>query len=446
MDGGLIQGLSEEESLKDGKPTTDPTQVDARSRNRWRLAALIGLLVITGAIVGVPRWRSLQQEQNQPLLSTAISVKTIAVEMVQSYTVTRSYTGDVTATRSSELGFERSGTLIWVGVDQGDRVQVGDAIARLDTQNQVAQLNQLRAQKAQATAVLQELRNGPRAEVIAAARSQVNDLQNQVALETLRRDRREYLHQEGAISREQLDEIAFNRNALQDRLMVAQSQLAELENGTRSEQLAAQLAVVQQLDASIADLEITIAKSTLRASFAGVISERRLDEGTVVSAGQAIVRLVEADIPEVEVGVPVEAVSQLTLGSIQSVQMGQNRYSAQVVAIKPEINPATRTRTVVLAISSPNLGSIAPNQVARLDLTQTVSGSGFWLPTTALIPSDRGLWSCFVVADDLLERRDVEILHTETNQVLVQGLLQAGDRVVINGVQRLVPGQRVQPN
>ncbi|MBD2465250.1 efflux RND transporter periplasmic adaptor subunit [Oscillatoria sp. FACHB-1407] len=371
-------------------------------------------------------------------------VKTMSATMVQSYTVTRFYTGQVTATRSSELGFERSGALVWVGVDRGDRVEAGDILARLDTQNQGAQLNQLRAQKAQAEAVLQELRNGPRPEVVATARSQVNDLQNQIALETLRRDRREYLHQEGAISREQLDEVAFNRSALQERLNAAKSQLAELENGTRSEQIAAQLAVVRQLDASIADLEITIAKSTLRAPFAGVIGERRLDEGTVVNAGQAIVRLVEGDLPEVEVGVPVEAIPQLTPGSTQVLQVGEIRYFATVLAIEPEVNPTTRTRTVVLAVNNADLVSLAPNQVTRLEMTQEVSTTGFWLPTTALTPGDRGLWSCFVVVDGKLERRDVEVLHTETDRVLVRGLLQSGDQVVTEGVQRLVPGQVVQ--
>ena len=71
-----------------------------------------------------------------------------------------------------------------------------EAIARLDTQNQVAQLNQLRAQKAQAEAVLQEIHNELRVEMLASARAEVSDLQNQLALETIRRARREYLQQE----------------------------------------------------------------------------------------------------------------------------------------------------------------------------------------------------------------------------------------------------------
>ena len=438
MNSGVQTTLEDEASGSEQSQMSESLQ---RRSHRWRLLAATGAIVVAGLAIA-PRLTT-QNSRVNLTPSTALLVQTTVVERVQSYKVMRTYTGEVTATRTSEIGFERSGALVWVGVDRGDRVQAGEVIARLDTQNQVAQLNQLRAQKAQAEAVLQELRNGPRVEAIASARAQVSDLQNQLALETIRRARREYLQREGAISKEQLDEVAYNRKALQDRLVGAQSQLAELENGTRSEQIAAQVAGVNQLEASIVDLEITITKSTLKAPFSGVIGERRLDEGAVVNPGEAIVRLVEADAPEVEVGVPAD-VSQLQIGSSQWVQIGQNRYAAKVIAIKPEVNPATRTRTVVLAVTNANSGTSAPVMVARLEVMQTVATQGLWLPTTALTRSDRGLWSCFVLVENTVERRDVEVLHTEADRVLVRGLLKAGDRVVTVGVQRLVPGQQVQ--
>ena len=44
-----------------------------------------------------------------------------------------------------------------------------------------------------------------------------------------------------------------------------------------------------------------------------------------------------------------------------------------------------------------------------------------------------------------VQPKAVEILHQESDRALVQGTLQAGDRIVSNGVHRLVPGQRVRP-
>jgi hypothetical protein len=47
--------------------------------------------------------------------------------------VTQSYTGEVVATRTSELGFERSGKIIWLRVDRGDRVLVRAMLQPSDT-------------------------------------------------------------------------------------------------------------------------------------------------------------------------------------------------------------------------------------------------------------------------------------------------------------------------
>lgn len=462
MNSELLESSSEpEESQSSLEHEVEPNLAKSQhpESKHWGVVALSGiLLMVSGLAVGVPRWtaaRGNTSDRPSPNL-TILPVKTTQIKEVKSYTVTRTYTGEVVATRTSELGFERSGKIISLRVDRGDRVAAGTAIAKLDTQNQEAQRLQLQAQKAQAEAVLQELRNGPRSEAIAAARAEVRDLQDRLALEKIKRDRRDYLYREGAISREQLDEVAYNWDALKDRLAAAQSKLQELENGTRFEQIAAQQAVVRQLEASIADMEITIAKSTMKAPFYGTIGERRLDEGVVVSAGQPVVRLVEGTSLEVEVGVPADIAPQLKPGSQQRVNIGQINYRARVVAIKPEVNSTTRTRTVVLALDGANIQSIAPEQIARLEVTQTVPTNGYWLPTTALTRGERGLWSCYALVKpekrsdstpsqlDQVERRDVEVLYTEGDRVLVRGMLQPSDTVILDGVQRIVPGQLVR--
>jgi RND family efflux transporter MFP subunit len=423
---------------------------------RWGWVSLSGILLLLGLSIGVPRLFTSKDPSDTSAEPRMLSVKTTQVAAVKSYTARRTYTGEVAAVRASELGFERSGKVVQFNVGQGDRVKAGMAIARVDTQNLEAQRLQLLAQKAQAAAVLQELQNGPRLEVIAAARAQVIDLQSQLELERIRQTRREYLYKEGAISKEQLDEVAFNQNALSARLVAAQSRLNELEAGTRLEQIAAQQAGVKQLEASIADLEIAIAKSTISAPFSGAIAKRHLDEGTVVQAGQSVVRFVEGITPKVEIGVPTEVASQLKRGSEQRVQIGGETYQAKVTSILPEVNPTTRTRTVILALDTPDLQPVAPKQIARLEVTQRVPTNGYWLPITALARGDRGLWSCYALGQPegnphsaqaktyRVERRDVEVLYTEGDRALVRGLLQPGDTVIVDGTQRVVPGQLVR--
>ncbi|APB35196.1 RND family efflux transporter MFP subunit [Gloeomargarita lithophora Alchichica-D10] len=379
-------------------------------------------------------------------VASPLPVQVTRLEPVASYLVTRFYTGEVVATRRSELGFERGGMVVAIAYDRGQRVLAGAVVARLDTQNLQAELAQLQAERLRAIAQLQELQTGPRREVMAAARSEVANLENQLRLENLRRERRRSLYEEGAISREQLDEVSFNRDALAERLAAARSRWEELANGTRPEVIAAQKATVAQIEASINNVQITIAKSLLRAPFAGVVGERRVDEGTVVQAGQGILRLVEQTQPEVEIGVPPQVAARLTLGSSQTVQVGQRTYAARLIALQPETEPQTRTRTVVLQLQGTELGLPAPGEIARLSVTQTVAMSGYWLPVMALAKGERGLWSVLVLGENnRVQRRDVEVLHTDGERVLVRGTVSPGESVVSQGMHRLVGGQVVQP-
>ena len=418
----------------------------------WQLVLTSLMLLLAGIGIGKyqpnPSATPPETETIAPPV-TPLPVKTTQIELVQTYQTVQSYTGEVEAVRTSEIGFERGGKLVEVFIDEGDRVTAGKALGQLDTSNLVAQRQSLVAQKAEAEARLAELKNGARKEQILAAEARVRDLAKQLELEKLKRDRREYLYREGAISQEQLDEVAFNSQALSERLNNARSNLAELRNGTRYEQVAAQQAVVDRLSAEINDLDITIAKSTLKAPFAGTVALRYFDEGTVVETGSSIIRLVADDRAEVKIGIPLDIAATLTPGSQQSLEIGGMTYLATVKSVLPEVDPATRTRTVILQL--PATAKVSPQQIARLQITQNVATEGYWLPVTALVKSDRGLWSAYAVVPTenndtdsyRVERRLVEILETEGDRVLVRGTLRSGDAIVTDGTQRLVPNQLV---
>ncbi|AFY53198.1 RND family efflux transporter, MFP subunit [Rivularia sp. PCC 7116] len=414
-----------------------------------RLQLISASLLILLAGVGIGKFTGIETN-NSPVQAqtkaTPLPVKTTEIELAQNYQTTQSYTGEVVANRTSEVGFERGGKLIEILVDEGDRVSKGAVLAKLDTANLQAQRRSLVAQKAQAEARLVELKNGARREQITAARARVRDIEKQLKLERLKSDRRKYLYEEGAISREQFDEVAFNSQALSERLNNARSGLEELLNGTRYEQKAAQKAAVEQLSAEISNLDITITKSVLKAPFSGTVGVRSVDEGTVVETGKSIVRLVENSNREVKIGVPINIARKLTPKSQKELEIGGKIYSARVKSILPEVDTATRTRTVILQL--PSTAQVSPQEIARLKIIQNIATEGYWLPITALVKGERGLWSCYAVVDEKdgnskVERRLIEVLETNGKRVLVRGTIQAGDAIVIDGVQRLVTGQLV---
>ncbi|MGF1498749.1 MAG: efflux RND transporter periplasmic adaptor subunit [Elainellaceae cyanobacterium] len=393
--------------------------------------------------------------------ANATPVNVLMVEPATSYQEVRTYSGTIVAARSSQLGFERAGEVVEISVDAGDRILAGTPLAFLDTRNLEASRRELMARRAQAVASLNEMLAGPRTETIAAAEASADNLRAQLDLAQQVSERRQNLFEEGVISREELDEAIAEVTALQASLRESMVQVDELRAGTRPEQIDAQNARIQELDANLARLNIDLDKSVLKAPFAGTIAARLIDEGTVVTAGQPIVELVENTNLEARIGVPILTASRLQIGQTQSLKIGQTDYSATVTAILPTLDSDTRTVTIVLALDASATADVAPGQVAQIELAETIELAGFWIPTTALIGGENGLWSCYVLSDSTgtnlsnetpgqqsvfaVSQQDVEVIYSESDRVLVRGTLSEGDRVIVDGNHRLVPGQLVYP-
>ncbi|MEL6580680.1 MAG: efflux RND transporter periplasmic adaptor subunit [Cyanobacteria bacterium J06621_12] len=438
------------QSESDHKPSTESLKSPQKKRGKFFYLLLgvggLGLIFLLARPFSIGSSKSTSTET----VARVLPVETIKVEPVESYEVLRTYTGEIAAIRTSNLGFSRGGEIEEVLVEEGDRINRGQALARLDIRNLQTQRQQLEAEKARAQAQLSELRTGARIEDINAAKAAVQDLEQQLLLQSKQRERREFLYKEGAIAREQLDEFSFGEGALQARLSQARSNLAELENGTRQEQIDAQRATVQQLLARIADLDVTIDKSTLKAPFDGIVAKRDLDEGTVANAGQSVVRLMENAAPEARIGVPTNVVGKLQVGGTQALKIGSQTYEAKVASILPEVNANTRTQTVVFQLDPSAITRINPGQTIRLELAQEIDTEGYWLPTDALTQGIRGLWTCYVLTESedaenyIVKQHSVEIINQQGDRALVRGTLQPGDRIVANGTHRLVPGQQVE--
>ncbi|MGD1867092.1 MAG: HlyD family secretion protein [Phormidesmis sp.] len=431
----------------------------------WKLLLALPLL-----LVPVVWWVASSGKQADVIETVQrLPVEVMRLRSADSYSTARTYSGELVARRSSDLGFERGGTVTALLVDEGDVVSAGDPLARLDVRDLEAQRSQLEAQRRQVLAQLQELETGPRREDIASAEAAVSDLRNQLALAELQAQRRAALFAQGAISAEELDERRFGANAIADRLQQAQSQLEELRNGTRQEQLSAQVAQVEQIDASIRAVDVSLDKSVLYAPFAGRVSQRLVDEGAVVGGSQQVMRLVESSAIEAKIGVPERVAQGLSIGQRRAVQVGTRSYPAVITAKLPEVDEASQTVTIVLEVASDNdvTNAVTVGTTAKLAVNEQQASSGYWVPSTALIAGERGLWSVYVLSpeDDAeayrVARRDVELLHSESGgegeeidgetvrsstRSFIRGLVAEGDRIIASGTHRVVVDQLVIPS
>lgn len=413
----------------------------------WTSRIIATTAVAFAAIVGVVvTWKmtSAGPTAAVPDQATAEPVEVFSAKRLSHYEASRSYTGLLVAARTSELSFEIPGKVIHLAVDEGDSVEKGQVLATLDDRHLSARIRKTTAQRDQQAAVLKELINGPRIEVIQAAEAEVRQLSAELKLQEANRTRREQLIKRNAISQETLEDAVYGTQAAQASYDAAVSRLEELREGTRAEQIDAQRAVVAGLEADLADLMHEKEDTQLVAPFAGAIAERNVDEGTVIGPGASIFRLVQDRPLEAWFGLPPEAASSLGSGQSLAVIVNEETRTATVSGIVPELDSVTRTQTVVLSLSEEASAGWVPSQVARLELATQREAAGFWIPNTALLQGSRGLWSVYVVEeDDQIARRDVEVIYSESQRSFVRGTLVAGDRVVANGINRLVPGMQV---
>lgn len=423
------------------------------NRSGGRLILTVGVAVFAVATLAllVSRWLT-----NEDLTTAAslvvLPVETVAVESVDRVSMERYYSGRIEARRSSDLAFESSTRIASILASEGARVSRGQPLARLDTRRLQLQIDQAQAQLQQAQARLDELRAGPRAETIAAARARTDESRQQLELARIQTKRRQELLARQAISQDEFDQLDYRTRSAEAAYNSSAAQLKELETGTRREQVAAQEAIVAELESRLGALHLDLDKATLKAPFAGVVSERFLDEGVVVAPGQAVLRLVESSRPEARIGVPAAVTADLKIGQELTVESLGAEYVGRVTGVLPELESATRTATVVLAVEPGPEASLIPGQVARLSLASDEKVSGFWLPVGSLTPGVRGLWSCLALAPAeaegsdafQLETRQVEVLHNEGERVLVRGALQPGDRIVSGGANRVTAGQLVR--
>ena len=248
-------------------------------------------------------------------------------------------------------------------------------------------------------------------------------------------------------SAEGLDQAQSEVEIAGAQLEQSRQELRLLELGTRPEELSAQRAQVAAQRAQAAALEVELAQATIRAPFAGWVGAVSADPGTVLGPGAPVLTLIEGGPLEAWVGVPPGPLAALEPGTRHLLLVEGVPCAARVRARLPELDPATRTGTVVLELEEQT--ELLPEQIVRLVLPRELPArGGGWVPISALVRGERELWSCLVVtgADPArAERRLVEVLETQPERALVRGSLAPGDLVIADGVQRLVPGQAVDP-
>jgi HlyD family secretion protein len=228
------------------------------------------------------------------------------------------------------------GRLLRLTVIEGDTVTAGDTIAVLDRGEIVAQLQAQVAEAERALAQLRDLREGPRAAEIQAARSDLEAADAQARLTAAEARRTDELFRNRVSSQADVDRAEAARDGAIARRDEAARRLALLEEGSRREQIAAAEKSAEAARAQLGAARSRAAELVLVAPIAGVVLLRNLLPGEIAQPGIPVVTLGNPDSLWVRVYVAAPKLGQVRLGApaeVTSPGAPGQRFPGRVVEI-----------------------------------------------------------------------------------------------------------------
>lgn len=173
-------------------------------------------------------------------------------------------------------------------VDEGDQVQAGQVIAKLDTKELEAQVAQAKANLAAAQAKLAGIQAGNRPQQIAQATATVDSAGANLDNAQKVYERTKTLYFQGAVAAQQLDSALAALNVAQAQYEAASQSASLVAEGSRPEDIQAAAAQVAQAEAVLKNAELQLDNATIVAPLAGVIAMRSVNAGESVAVGQPL--------------------------------------------------------------------------------------------------------------------------------------------------------------
>ena len=389
------------------------------SRRRGRRALVAGAVVLLFA-AGGGLWFTLARAA-VPVVRTAV-VRAAATAGSTAAPVLDA-SGYVTARRQATVSAKITGKVVEVTIEEGQRVNEGDLLARLDDTEAKAQLSLTQAQ-------------------LQAARSQVAEIRAQLVQAERDFERQSELFKRQLVAEQAMDAARATRDTLR-------AKLANMEHQIKVAQEAVDVARVQ-LD-----------NTEIRAPFTGIVVAKSAQPGEMISpisAGGGFTRtgigtIVDMDSLEIQVDVNEAFINRVV--PKQPVEATLNAYPdwkipGEVIAIIPTADRSKATVKVRIAIKrkDPRLVPDMGVRVAFLGSpearAQAPAPAGVLVPAEA-IRGEGAAAAVFVLSGDKVERRSVALgLAVGANRLVTSGL-RDGDRVVLSPPEALQHGDSVKP-
>jgi HlyD family secretion protein len=219
------------------------------------------------------------------------------------------------------LAADSSEPVVAIVVREGDVVAAGAILLRQDPAKILAALTRARSERDAALAQLREAQNGPRVQEIEQARSTLTAAQTALRVARLELERQQSLVEKNYTSASTVDILEGRVDEAQAQQEAAAAALEMLQEGTRSEIIDSAKSRVAALDATVAELELTLARTRITAPVDGVIESLPFELGERPTPGQTLVVVLASGRTYARVHVPEPLRTRLHSGDAALVRI-----------------------------------------------------------------------------------------------------------------------------
>lgn len=215
----------------------------------------------------------------------------------------------------TDIASKVPGRIAQVLVQEGDRVQVGTPLIRMDSPEVNAKLAQASAAQEAAQAVANKAEHGARPQEVEMARLNWQRAVAGAELAAISFQRVENLAKEGLVAAQKRDEAQANFKASRDLATAAKAQYDMARVGARAEDKAAASAQARQVGGVVAEVQAAKAETELKSPVAGEISKVLAKAGELSPQGVAVVSVVDLKDQWVVLNVREDRLQRFALGA-----------------------------------------------------------------------------------------------------------------------------------
>ncbi len=344
------------------------------------------------------------------------------------------YMGTVLSEDVKRISFKTSGIIEEILVKKGDRITLGQELARLDITDLTLEVNAAEDTMKIAHLQYEKASKGAQVEDIRSAEANVDKAQNAYTFTKNMYEKLKKLYDEGAISQTKLDEAKLELDISLANLEESKQSELKIKGGVRKEDLNSVFYQYKQAETNFIAMNSLLEDSVLKSNIDGYVIDVLYKEDERVVSGMPVL-VIRNDNEIINIGLTIEDLDKVELEHKATVQTKHLKLEGKITSINEMPDEETRTYNTEITINN-NDRHFKIGQIVDVNI-HIGKDKGIWIPITAILSN--GIDYVFVVENSKASKKEISILEVKGTNVKVDGL-NSGDKLVIEGMTKLNQG------